>query len=133
MRYAITPRGIGKKPGARAVEDHFPPAPGETFRVAENAYNPSLVLSENEISLRPKTQEELTAEAAAAAAAVVEQDGQGVLLADVKADGVFQSLAAATPAQLNTFVQNQFATFTVPQRNVIRLLLTVAALVIRRS
>lgn len=133
MRYAITPNGIGKKPGARAIENAGALVAGETFSVPEAGYNPSLVLAEDSVSLRAKTAEELTAETAAAAAAVVEQDGQGVLLADLKVDAVFQSLAAATPAQLNSFVQTAFSTFTVQQRNVIRLLLTVAALVVRRG
>ena len=60
--YAITPRGIGKIVGARAIRADWSLEPGETFTV--ESYDPVLVLAENEISLREKTQSEINAELA---------------------------------------------------------------------
>jgi len=132
MRYAITPQGIGKKPGARAIEDHFLPAPGETFSVPESAYSPAFVLAEDSLSLRAKTQGEIDAETAAVVAAGVEQAAVATLEADAKADAVFDTLKTATAAQISTFVNNQFSGFTAPQRATMKLLIHVAALVLRR-
>lgn len=133
MRYAIKPRGIGKKPGARAIENAGALADGETFTVQEAGYSPALVLSEDGVSLRAKTPEELTAEAAAAAAAVVEQDGQTALALDARADAIFDQLKNATTAQISTFVNNRFVTLTAPERNVMKLVLQCCALFLRRG
>lgn len=62
-----------------------------------------------------------------------ERDGQAALAADAQADAVFAQLKSATPAQIATFVNTAFSTFTVQQRAVIKLLLEVAALVVRRG
>lgn len=130
MKYAITPKGIGKRPGARCVRDDTPLAPGETFFV--NSFTPDLVLAEDGLSLRERTQEELDAEAAAITAVDAERAAQAVLQADCKVDAVFTALSTASPAQITTFVANRFPAFDAPQRAVIRLLLQVAALVVRR-
>ena len=55
--YAITPRGVGKKVGARAIEDEWPLEPGETFK--SDAWAPNMVLAEDGQSLRPGTEAEL--------------------------------------------------------------------------
>lgn len=49
------------------------------------------------------------------------------------ADAVFQALKTATAAQISTHVNNTFPTFTVAQRNVLKLLLVVAAAVLRKG
>jgi len=131
MKYAITPKGIGKPPGARCIRDETPLAPGETFTVL--AFEPGQVLAEDGLSLRAKTEAELALEAAAAAAAVTERDGQVALAADGRADAIFTALATATPAQIATFVTNRFPGFTAPQQAVMKVLLQVAALVLRRA
>lgn len=62
----------------------------------------------------------------------VETQEQENLRADLKADAIFDALKTATPAQISTFVNNQFATFTAQQRATMKMLIQVAALVIRR-
>lgn len=131
MRYAITPKGIGKRPGARCVRDDTPLASGETFFVS--SFPPDLVLAEDGVSLRERTPEEIDEEAAAIVAVDAERAGQQALAADCKADAVFQALATATPPQINSFVNAQFSTFTAQQRAVMKLLLQVAALTLRRA
>lgn len=58
--------------------------------------------------------------------------GQQTLQTDLKLNTVFATLKAATPAQISTFVDNQFAAFTVQQKAVMKLLIQVAALTVRR-
>ena len=55
--YAITPKGIGKKVGARAIRPDWGLAEGETFTVED--FNADMVLAEDGISLREPTVEEL--------------------------------------------------------------------------
>lgn len=131
MRYAITPKGIGRRPGARCIRDDTPLTASETFTVT--SFTPDLVLAEDGLSLREKTQEEIDAEAAAVVAVDVERDAQAVLAADAKADAIFDQLQTATAAQINSFVNAQFGAFTAPQRAVMKLLLQVAALTLRRA
>lgn len=131
MRYAITPKGIGRRPGGRCVRDETPLAPGETFFVS--SFTSDLVLAEDGVSLRKKTPEELSEEAAADVAADVERAAQQVLAADARQDAVFDQLKGATAAQINAFVNARFVTLTAPERNVMKILLQVAALVIRRG
>lgn len=58
MKYAITPRGIGKKPGVRCINSSdWPLLDGETFKVAE--CKKTDVLAEDSISLREGTEQEL--------------------------------------------------------------------------
>lgn len=71
-------------------------------------------------------------ETAAREAQELEGTEQEVLRNSLKIDAVFDSLKRATPAQINTFVNNQFATFTAQQRAVMKMLIQVAALVVRR-
>ncbi len=70
-----------------------------------------------------------TAEKKAARAA--ELTARQQLKADVKIDEVFNQLRAATPAQINTFVNNAFSGMTVQQRKVIKMLVQVAAITVR--
>lgn len=55
--HAITPKGIGKKVGARAIRPDWGLAEGETFTVED--FNEGLVLAEDGISLRQGTDIEL--------------------------------------------------------------------------
>lgn len=75
---------------------------------------------------------ETPAETAERTAQEAEVTGQETLRSDLKADAVFVALKAATPAQINTFVNNQFPAFTAQQRAVMKMLIQVAALVVRR-
>lgn len=71
-------------------------------------------------------------ETAARQAQEQEQTGQTALRDNLKMDAVFDQLKTATPAQINTFVNNQFPAFTIQQRAVMKMLIQVAALVVRR-
>lgn len=75
---------------------------------------------------------ETPTEVAARQEAEQEAAGQETLRADLKMDAVFTALKTATPAQISTFVNNQFGAFTAQQRATMRMLIQVAALVIRR-
>lgn len=55
--YAITPKDIGEKVGARAIRPEWPLMEGETFTV--ESLNEDDVLAEDEESLRPGTRDEL--------------------------------------------------------------------------
>jgi len=55
--YAITPNGIGKKVGARAIRPEWSLMEGETFTV--ESFNEDDVLAEGERSLRAGTRDEL--------------------------------------------------------------------------
>ena len=57
--YAIEPIEIGKPVGARAIQPEWELVEGETFKVEE--WNESLVLAEDEVSLRSLTEEETAA------------------------------------------------------------------------
>ena len=72
-------------------------------------------------------------EIAARQARETEHSGQEELRVGLKADAVFDTLKTATQAQINNFVNNQFPAFTVQQRAVMKMLIQVAALVVRRS
>ena len=72
-------------------------------------------------------------ETAARQAQEAEVAGQEDLRANLKMDAVFDALKTATPAQISTFVNNQFPAFTVQQRAVMKMLIQVAALVVRRN
>lgn len=61
-----------------------------------------------------------------------EHSGQEVLRNNLKMDAIFDQLKTATPAQINTFVNNQFPAFTAQQRMIVKMLVQVAALVVRR-
>ena len=131
MRYAIHPRGIGRRPGARCVRDDTPLASGETFFVT--SFTPDLVLAEDSVSLRERTPEEIDDEAAAVVAVDAERAAQAALAADARQDAVFDQLKSATASQINNFVNNQFSGFTAPQRAVMKLLIQTAALTLRRA
>lgn len=77
------------------------------------------------------TAEMKAARAATQAARNTELAAQKQLKADVKIDEVFDRLRAATPAQINTFVNNAFSGMTVQQRKVIKMLVQVAAITVR--
>lgn len=55
--YAITPNGVGKKVGARAIRPDWPLLKEETFTVDE--CKSTDVLAEDEVSLRTGAEEEL--------------------------------------------------------------------------
>ncbi len=71
-------------------------------------------------------------ETAARLAQEQEVTGQKGLQDNLKMDAIFDQLKTATPAQINTFVNNQFPAFTAQQRAVMKMLIQVAALVVRR-
>lgn len=74
------------------------------------------------------TQEELDQQAADATEAA-EQD---TLHQSVKNGAIFQALKRATPAQISTYISNNFSNLTPQQQAVINMLVEVAALVVRR-
>ena len=57
IMYALTPKGIGKKVGARSIRPDWGLAEGETFTVED--FNADMVLAEDGVSLREPTVEEL--------------------------------------------------------------------------
>src|SRR5580765_7458810 len=65
--------------------------------------------------------------------AATELSGQSSLSNTVKANAVFNTLRTATEAQISTYVDNNFSTFTAQQKMVIRTLLDVAALALRKG
>ena len=62
MKYAITPRGIGRRVGARLIHDDWPLEEGELFVVAEEVDIPNMVLSADGNSLETGTPPPMTAE-----------------------------------------------------------------------
>lgn len=70
--------------------------------------------------------------AATVQARLAEQQEQGTLASDLRADAVFTALKTATPAQINTFVNTAFGAMTAQQRAVLKMLVQAAALSIRR-
>lgn len=70
---------------------------------------------------------------AAETAEAAEATAQATLTADSRADAIFAQLKGATPAQISAFVNTQFPAFTAPQRQVMKMLLQIAALVLRRG
>lgn len=55
MRVAIKPKGIGRAPGFRMIQDHWALAGEETFSVDASQFTEGMVLAEDQISLRAKT------------------------------------------------------------------------------
>ena len=55
--FAITPKGIGKKVGARSINPDWDLAAGETFTVED--FNADMVLAEDSVSIRQGTELEL--------------------------------------------------------------------------
>lgn len=70
--------------------------------------------------------------AAVEAAEQAEQDALDALDAGASADAAFQAIKTMTGADLATFIDTTFPGMTPPQRRVMKLLLHVAALVLRR-
>ncbi len=54
--WAIEPKGVGNKVGARAINSDWPLEAGETFKA--DVWDESLVLAEDKVSLRAETQAE---------------------------------------------------------------------------
>jgi len=71
--------------------------------------------------------------AAASNAETIEIAAMRTLATDARADAIYTALKSATPAQIGTFVTNNFGGWTAQQRAAIRLLLQVAALLLRRG
>jgi len=59
MRWAVKPVAVGRRVRARKIKDDQPLSPSETFTVSVGVDVPSLVLAEDEQSLREPTQTEL--------------------------------------------------------------------------
>lgn len=55
--WAIKPKGVGKRVGARRIKPNWSLTDSETFKV--NEFDESLVLAEDGVSLRPGTVQEL--------------------------------------------------------------------------
>lgn len=81
--------------------------------------------------IAPVPQERLDL-AAAVTAGLAERTAQKALATDLKADSVFDALRTATPAQISTFVNNNFGAFNATQKAVMKMLIQVAALSIRK-
>lgn len=95
---------------------------------ADAAAHETLIASVEAAAVPDETPEQTAARLAA------EQEGAGrdALRSNLKMDAVFDQLKTATPAQINTFVNNQFPAFAASQRQVMKMLIQVAALVVRR-
>jgi hypothetical protein len=109
------------------------------IRVSDNAFIPNDPANgdyQNFVAWRAAggTLDPAETPAETAARAVRENDAaaQETLRADLKNDAVLAQLKNASPAQINTFINNQFPAFTVQQRAVIRMLVQVAATVVKR-
>lgn len=81
--------------------------------------------------IAPVPQERLDL-AATTTAGLAERTAQKALATDLKADSVFDTLRTATPAQISTFVNNNFGAFNATQKAVMKMLIQVAALSIRK-
>lgn len=81
--------------------------------------------------IAPVPQERLDL-AATTTAGLAERTAQKALATDLKADSVFDALRTATPAQISTFVNNNFGAFNATQKAVMKMLIQVAALSIRK-
>lgn len=84
MLWAITPRGAGRKPGARAIQPGWDLVEGEAFAVATDSIE-GLVLAEDGQSLRPGTSEELSSRRLVSKSLIVERLNAAGLLAAAKA------------------------------------------------
>ena len=67
------------------------------------------------------------------AAEASEQEANDTLALAAHTDAVFQALKTATAAQISTHVNNTFPLMLPAQRNVLKLLLVVAAAALRRG
>lgn len=78
MLFAITPRGVGRPVGARAINPGWPLAEGETFTVS--VFEEGMVLGEDGFSVRRPAAAEKQAEAedAAARAALADLDAKSI-------------------------------------------------------
>ena len=119
MKTAITPRGIGNKVRARSIRSEWPLEPGETFTV--EFFHPELVLAEDEISLREKTQSEINAELA-------EETRKQEIDSTVSSDTVVQQLKAMSNVEFDTW-WNANVTTAAQAINVLKRL---ARIIIRR-
>ncbi len=95
---------------------------------ADVAQYEALIAFVESTAVPDETPEQTTARLAA------EQEGsqQDTLRSDLKIDAVFTALKTATPAQISTFVNNQFSAFTAQQKATMKMLIQVAALTVRR-
>ena len=60
MKWAITPKGVGNRVGARSIQEDWSLETGETFTVDE--FHGDVVLGNDLLSLRKMTQAEIDAE-----------------------------------------------------------------------
>lgn len=130
IRYAITPKGVGRSPGIRAIKDTWDLRENETFSVLD--YMPGQVLAEDGVHLRDKTPEEKSLEVTVRTVRETEESEIAGIVSDTKAGPLFDALKRATPAQINTMIENQFDTFTPQQQNVLKFLLRIAMVTIRK-
>lgn len=92
--WAITPRGIGRPVGARAIRKGWPLSEGEAFTV--EAENPSeFVLAEGGASVRAGTEQELKPASEIRTANFYADSQRAVLL---------ERLQNATPQQIETYI-----------------------------
>ena len=110
---------------------------GLTYTASSSAIEPrSLALFAAAVAgsfgeIAPVPQERLDL-AATTTAGLAERTAQKALATDLKADSVFDTLRTATPAQISTFVNNNFGAFNATQKAVMKMLIQVAALSIRK-
>lgn len=99
MKYAIIPRGVGKRPGYRTIQDNESLAPGEEFSVS---FDPrGFVLDDDGQSLRSESLAEVVAEAKEAKRAELRAARDKAIAAGVSyAGNVYDSDATA---QTNVF------------------------------
>lgn len=71
--------------------------------------------------------------AAVEAAESAEIAAQKLLASEARGDQIFTALSTATGAEINTFINTTFPLMTVQQRRVLKLLLHLAALILRRG
>ena len=128
--YAITPRGIGKRPAVRAITDTWALGEGETFSVQDPPTG-TQVLSDNGLALREMTPEEIALEQTAADDKEVEVSELTVLFNALEGP-FFAALRRASPSAIDNLIATHFDTFTQQQQNVIKFLLKSAVLQLRR-
>lgn len=107
MRFAITAHGIAKQVGWRMIEDNWSLAQGETFTVDDDgvggATMHNMVLGDDGVSIRRKTQAEMDAEVQAT---TVEQARRAGIRAAPDLIDLRNRLRTATAAQIDTYVDN---------------------------
>lgn len=102
MRFAITPHGIGREVGWRLIEPGWALAEREAFTVEADDIA-GMVLADDGVSIRRKTQAEIDADVQAV---TVEQARRAGIRAAPDLIDLRNRLRTATAAQIDTYIDN---------------------------